>query len=588
MTNKPYPREPLKFLWIYATKNKALVFSALFFGFLEISFSKLSPFLFSRITGLFNNDATFDNIKSKLFLFLTLFVLAEICQRIVYYFGRKAADTKLGPKIYKEVSSDLFLYLQGHSLEYFANNMAGKLADKIKGAADASTHIYVTSMYFIKWILDFVIMIFMFAAANLYFGFLYAITLIVFTIFALLLSKRINVKRKSYADYKSKVSGQFIDSLQNNFFVKIFNGQKHEEKILEESMQIEKKKIKAFVTERTLQDQSKNFILYFINLVFLFYAVFLWKNHKMKTEDLVYVFMLAQYSAWTMNSILHFIIGLTNKMAELYSYLDVFATKHDITDSTNKKLKINSASIEFKNITFGYNPQINVFNKFNLKIEAGEKIGIVGASGCGKTTLVSLLQRLYELKSGDILINDKSIKDVTQDSLCQNISYISQQSLLFKRSIKDNIAYGKTNAKKDEVIKASKNAYAHSFIKDLENGYNTTLSGDKKLSGGQMQRIAIARSLLENAPVLVLDEATSSLDSQSEDFIQKAITKLIKNKTVIAIAHRLSTLKNMDRIIVLENGKIIEDGTINELLKQKGKFAEFWNMQKLVEEKDGN
>ena len=224
-----------------------------------------------------------------------------------------------------------------------------------------------------------------------------------------------------------------------------------------------------------------------------------------------------------------------------------------------------------------------VFDDFNLTIEPNQKLGIIGPSGAGKSTLINLLLRFFDVDSGEILIDGYNIKnDITQKSLRENISYIPQDPVLFHRTIRENIIYGKLNATEEELIEATKMACCYDFIMNLENGFDTIV-GERgvKLSGGQRQRIAIARAILKNSKILILDEATSALDSITEKEIQKALENLMKNKTVIAIAHRLSTLNIMDRIVVLDKGKIVEDGTKEQLLnKQDGLFKKMWDMQK--------
>ena len=221
-----------------------------------------------------------------------------------------------------------------------------------------------------------------------------------------------------------------------------------------------------------------------------------------------------------------------------------------------------------------------MFRKLNLKISAGEKVGIVGASGSGKSTLINLLQRAYDIQGGEILIDGQNIALIKQNSLHDKIALIPQDTSLFHRTISQNIAYGNQRATQAEIEKAAKQAYADDFIRALPKGYQTKV-GEKgvKLSGGQRQRIAIARAILKNSPILVLDEATSALDSEAEKYIQKAMKNLMKKKTVIAIAHRLSTLKEMDRIIVLDKGKIVEEGKIDDLLCAGGVFQHLWEIQ---------
>jgi ATP-binding cassette subfamily B protein len=253
----------------------------------------------------------------------------------------------------------------------------------------------------------------------------------------------------------------------------------------------------------------------------------------------------------------------------------------DVVDA--KPVHITTGSVSFKNMTFQYadaNHKETLFEDFNLDIKSGEKIGLVGPSGGGKTTITHLLLRFMDIQGGKVLIDGHEIRDLRQHDLRQGIAYVPQEPLLFHRTIKENISYGKPDATQDEIIAVAKKSYAHEFISALPKGYDTMV-GERgvKLSGGQRQRVAIARAMLAQAPILVLDEATSALDSESEVAIQKALWELMKDKTAVVIAHRLSTIQKMDRIIVLDDGKIIEEGTHKSLLQKKGLYAKLWAHQ---------
>jgi ABC-type multidrug transport system fused ATPase/permease subunit len=261
--------------------------------------------------------------------------------------------------------------------------------------------------------------------------------------------------------------------------------------------------------------------------------------------------------------------------------LEEILREHVILDKESaSSTEITKGTIAINAIDFKYHEK-HVFKDFSLHIESGQKVGLVGRSGAGKSTLVSLLLRHFEVQKGDILIDNHNILNITLDSLRSAIAFVPQDTSLFHRSIKENIKYSNEQATEDEVHRAAQLSQAHEFIQSLPHGYET-LVGERgvKLSGGQRQRIAIARAFLKNAPIVILDEATSSLDSQSEHAIQESIEELMKNRTVIAIAHRLSTLKKMDRIIVIENGMVVEDGKPDELLKKKhGVFKNLWDHQ---------
>jgi ATP-binding cassette subfamily B multidrug efflux pump len=272
--------------------------------------------------------------------------------------------------------------------------------------------------------------------------------------------------------------------------------------------------------------------------------------------------------------------GFIRLYGESEEGLNSILIDHEIVDEPHAKDLVNvHGTITFANTTFAYDQQI-IFNNLNLDIKPGERIGLVGPSGAGKSTLVSLLLRQHDLTSGAILIDNQNIAEVTQDSLRSNIALVPQEPMLFHRTIKENIMYGKPDATHEEMVQAADRAQAREFIEALPEQYDT-LVGERgvKLSGGQKQRVAIARAMLKEAPILVLDEATSALDSESEVAIQKALESLMENKTVIAVAHRLSTLRKMDRILVIDQGKIVEDGTHDSLANAGGLYAKLWEHQ---------
>ncbi|MEK7059432.1 MAG: ABC transporter ATP-binding protein [Patescibacteria group bacterium] len=280
-------------------------------------------------------------------------------------------------------------------------------------------------------------------------------------------------------------------------------------------------------------------------------------------------FMVRQFEA---------VAGDGQEMAELLNQAPLVQDK-----ASPEKSQISRGAIDFKSMTFNYHDANNddvLFSDFGLQIKSGEKIGLVGPSGGGKTTITRLLLRFMDVQGGAIVIDGQDIRDIKQQDLRRAIAYVPQEPLLFHRSIKENISYGKPGAKDSEVIAVAKKSFAHEFISHLPQGYDT-LVGERgvKLSGGQRQRVAIARAMLTNAPILILDEATSALDSESERLIQKALWQLMKDKTAVVIAHRLSTIQRMDRIVVVDEGKIIEQGSHDSLLKKNGLYAKLWSHQ---------
>ena len=319
----------------------------------------------------------------------------------------------------------------------------------------------------------------------------------------------------------------------------------------------------------TLTDWCRRMIASLMFIVSMGMAIYLFSVGKADTGDVVYVFS----SVWVLFAYLRHIgeqtANLQRAMTEMEDVVHFWQTDIIVQDKPGATaFKPVEGKIAFDNITFAYDADSTpIYQNFSIDIEAGEKVALVGHSGSGKSTFVKLLQRLYDVQSGKILLDGQNIADVTQSSLRAGIALVPQDPILFHRSLRDNITYGNPKASEEEIIEAAKQAFAHEFIKDLPQAYDT-LVGERgiKLSGGERQRVAIARALLTDAKILILDEATSSLDSISEHYIQKALENLMEGRTTLTIAHRLSTIKNVDRILVFDNGKVVEQGTHQELI----------------------
>lgn len=413
----------------------------------------------------------------------------------------------------------------------------------------------------------------------------FAIILISFTVIyatiaivAFYKTREVDAKRAS-AD--NKQTGALADAIGNVLSVKAYAREFHEKQRF--ALATQATHDATFAVAKA--SNWRNFLLNTVHgVTFIITLILVIISHdlfNLSITDVVFVYSMSfslLSNIWRVNYILR---GINQSFGNAKEMVEILDLPYIIKDRTDTPLQITEAALEFKNVSFKHeNQEDDLFDNFSLQIPAGQRVGLVGISGSGKTTLTKLLLRFDDVSAGAILIDNQDIRDVTQASLRQNIAYVPQESALFHRSVFENIAYGNPNATKKEVIQAAKLAHADEFIKHLPKGYDT-LVGERgvKLSGGQRQRISIARAILKNAPILVLDEATSSLDSESEALIQQALINLMKNRTSIVIAHRLSTVASLDKIIVLDDGKIVEQGTHKALLKQKGEYQKLWARQ---------
>ena len=577
---KPFPSSQFLLLYEYAKRNLPLFLLIALMYIASALVEKLVPYYFSKLVDLFSGGAQYEVIKDSIFYYVVMIVLSGICAVALDLGGMTASDVYFCPKVYKQLGLDTFDYLNHHSVEYFADNQAGALANNQREIMDTS-YFYSGMLYFLVGISSVVIALIMLFQVNVTYG-LVLLGAILFSVFVLRYpSEYLKKYRSEMVKMRSKISGNLIDAMQNNFFVKIFGRYDYESHRAKRLMEEEGKVIARSVRVESGMSEGEKLYFDVFTLVFWLYGIYLWKEGQATGGEVVLILMLIGSLGRSVSFILHRWVIFSGYVSEIRTNLVPFATPHDLTDKKDAtKLKVTDGKIELKNVNFAYKDGKPVFKNFNLEIPSGQKIGIVGMSGGGKSTLIKLLQRFYDVAGGEIKIDEQNIKDVTQESLHKAISYIPQSNQMLERTIGENIAYGRPNAKMEDIEQAAKDAFADEFIHELPNGYKTILNAQNQLSGGQMQRLSIARAILKDSPILLLDEATSALDSESEFYIQKAIENVIQDKTVLVVAHRLSTLKNMDRIIVIEKGKIVEDGTLNELIAKKGKFYKYWKLQK--------
>lgn len=540
------------------------------------------PYFLKRIVNTLENyQGAREHIYSALSSILILLVLFWLVTEIL---GRTQGIVQIYtfPRMRASIRAAVFKYVKSHSHEYFSSNFAGNIAKKLSDLPSSTQSILEIIIYqFLSASAGVVIVLIMMWSVKPIFSIVVFAWLCMHFILTFLFLRFGNHLWEKHSDAVSVLSGKIIDVFTNILNVRIFSRSRYESDYLKKYQEDEIRKAKKamWAMELTRIGLGINGLALIFAVIFI--LIHGWINHWVTLGDFTQVGM---QTFWILGWIWYISFQITifaREKGTIDNALNLVKQEHDIIDTPNAHaITIRNGNIQFTNVNFAYQKNKPVFHNFNVAIPAGQKIGLVGFSGSGKTTFVNLILRFYDLQSGQILIDNQNIAQVTQDSLRAQIAMIPQDPALFHRSLMENIRYGRLDATDEEVIRAAKLAHCHEFIEKLDEGYQA-LVGERgiKLSGGQRQRIAIARAMLKNAPILILDEATSSLDSVTEKLIQESLHELMKGRTTIVIAHRLSTLGNMDRILVFDQGKIIEEGTKESLLKANGHFAKLWNMQ---------
>ena len=478
-------------------------------------------------------------------------------------------------------------YLLKQSVSFYQEDFAGRIATKVMQTALAVRETVMKLLNVMVYILVYLIsMVVMVAKADYRLAIPMLVWLVVYTLIQLYFVPKLKKIASEQADARSTMTGRIVDSYTNISTVKLFAHTDSESAYAKQGMESFLETVyrqMRLVTGINFSVQLANYILAFAMTAL---AIALWMQSAITVGSIAIAISLALRLNGMSQWIMYELSALFENIGTVTDGMNTLAKPNIITDKVDAKpLIVNKGAIDFKAMSFNYGENEGVIDHFNLNIKAGEKIGLVGRSGAGKSTLVNLLLRFYDIEKGQILIDGQDIKEVQQESLRLQIGMVTQDTSLLHRSIRENILYGRPDATDEDMIKATKQAQAHEFILSLTDnegntGYDAQV-GERgvKLSGGQRQRIAISRVLLKDAPILVLDEATSALDSEVEAAIQESLYELMQGKSVIAIAHRLSTIAAMDRLIVLDKGKIIEQGSHDELIKQKGVYAHLWSHQ---------
>lgn len=575
------PKNLWSFVWYFLKPHKRTVLIYISLALLAGCYGPFNSMLIKHIiNGLSSSPG--ENAPFLLALPACLLVLNFIIFDNVTWRGIGYLNYKYQPLIKNKIISETFASVLGLSLDFFHNSLSGRIASQITTLADnVEIILHNVSANFIRCFSLLLIALISTYAVHIIFFYILTLWALIFFVCSIIMSKHLVHLSDIHAQAESAVSGQVVDNISNVTTIGIFARRSYEvtrlEKFLLGSQVKFQKKELFLVILHTVQGGLIAIMLSFV----VYFLVHLYGKKLISIGDfslILGVCMEVAYITWFTMSIVDTFNQAVGKCKQSLSSLIVPQDIQDRKDASS--LIITKGQITFSNVTFHYKDTKALFQNKSVIIEAGQKVGLVGYSGGGKSTFVGLILRLYDVTGGHILIDGQDIRDVTQDSLRSNITMIPQDPSLFHRSLMENIRYGRIEATDEEVIEAAKKAHAHEFISTLPQGYQSPV-GERgvKLSGGQRQRIAIARAILKNAPLLILDEATSQLDSVTENHIQDSLWQLMQGKTTIVIAHRLSTLLHMDRIIVFDQGKIIQDGTHAQLLAKGGPYKTLWDTQ---------
>ncbi len=535
------------------------------------------PYMSRLFIDIYIPDRNLNMMLKMSFFLLLVFIIRYILQYIVTYWGHV-----LGIRMEADMRKDLFSHLQTLSLKFYDNNRVGYLMSRIVNdlndiselAHHGPEEIFISVITLLG---SFIIMLSM----N------WVLALSTFLMVPIMIVFVMKLRGKMYQrflDNKIKiaeVNSQIEESLSGIRVVKSFTNEDYEEEKFDLGNNRFRQSRENAMEAMAQFNSGINFFNNMIELITIATGGYLVYLNRLTVGELVAFLIYVNMFMRPIRRIANLNEQYQRAMTGFGRFQEILAVKPDIVEEENPLvLKDVRGEIEYRNVSFSYDNDSQVLEDINLKIKSGETIAFVGPSGAGKTTLCNLLPRFYEINKGAILLDGIDIRDLSLKSLRANIGIVQQDVFLFNGTIRDNIAYGKPGATDEEIVEAAKKAAAHDFIMELSNGYETEI-GERgvKLSGGQKQRISIARTFLKNPPILILDEATSSLDNESERFIQQSLDQLAKGRTTLIIAHRLSTIQNADRIIVLAEEGIVQEGTHNTLINSKGLYRDLYLSQ---------
>ena len=571
------PEAPVPFVIHFVSQYRWAYLAILLLQITAVVCTVLIPWSLGQVTRLVNANGTTDALFWPVAGFAVLVAL-----EVVFTRSANTINIRVLPRQRARVTHTVYAYLQQHSHRFVSNEFAGALAHKVSEVAmGVNQTMNILLFDLIPLLVTLSLASLVLASAS---GLLAAFMLgwsVLFIAVSFLLARRSHPLAQQYSAARSISTGKVVDAVTNLSNVRLFARHSHELDYLSGYLDRE-----LAAAGRSLGYMEK--IRWFQNscgmalkIGMLLLTLWLWRSGAISIAAFVMATSMALLIINDVASLSRRFLELFEATGNIANGVRTLIRPHEVVDSPDaRRLEVRQGNVEFRGVRFGYHPGQPIFEQLDLRIPAGQRVGLVGFSGSGKSTLLNLLLRLYDVDGGQVLIDGQDIREVTQHSLHRQIGLIPQEPGLFHRSIRENIHYGRLEASAEELAAAIHGAGASAFIERMEHGYDS-LVGERgvKLSGGQRQRIAIARVLLKNAPILVMDEATSSLDSITERFIQDQLDSIMQGKTVIVVAHRLSTVAHLDRIIVFDKGRVVEDGSHQELLKKRGQYYRLWSRQ---------
>lgn len=584
MARTSFTRPVIRVFWEHMRRYRGVFLLSVCFSFATHVIDVITPLFYkiffdalARSRGV-ASDATQQELLGVLAIIAGLYAMGWAFRRVSQF-----SMIYIQPRVMSELMETSFAYLIRHSYNFFVHNFTGSLVRRITRISRAFEQVLDRMLFdFIPIVVTIGGILIVLFSRHMLLGAVFSFWMV------LLISIQFGVARWKHkynlalAEKDSETTGALSDSITNDITVKLFSGEEHEDmRFGSVAHELQKLRSRVWGIDEWI-NTIQGALAVFIEIALFYVAIMLWRRGVVTIGDfaLLQAYIISAVGRlWGFGNILRKTYEAFADAAEMVDILDM---PHEVVDKPHATaLTVTNGRIVFRSVEFSFQKTRRVLKDFNLTVAGGEKVALVGPSGAGKSTVVKLLFRLYDIDSGSIEIDGLNIAHVTQRSLREAISLVPQEPILFHRSLRENIRYGRRDATDEEIVEAAKKAHCHEFMSAFPEGYDT-LVGERgvRLSGGEKQRVAIARAILKNAPILVLDEATSSLDSESEALIQDALHTLMEGKTVMVIAHRLSTIMKMDRIVVIEQGAVTVSGTHDELLNMDDSmYKKLWDIQ---------